>query len=148
MASPCIPCSTVLRADGYGSASYKGRNVLAHRLAYAAHHGLDVLTMGGVVMHSCDNRACINVEHLSLGTQLNNIADMVSKGRQSRLKGEANPQVVLTESIVLECRRRYKPYCPVNGGSALAREYQVSQPVMAKAITGVSWSHLPLIVAE
>jgi hypothetical protein len=53
---------------------------------------------GFVVRHKCDNRQCINPEHLELGTQLDNIQDAVLRGRSA--KGEQIPNSNLTEAIV------------------------------------------------
>jgi hypothetical protein len=53
----------------------------AYKWSYQFHKGEEVPS-GKVVMHKCDNKICVNPEHLELGTQLDNIADMVAKGRQ------------------------------------------------------------------
>ena len=56
-----------------------GRTMLyAHRLSYEISKG--EIPHGMVVMHTCDRPACINPEHLMLGTQMENVADMHSKG--------------------------------------------------------------------
>jgi hypothetical protein len=63
-----------------------------------------------VVMHTCDNPACVNPEHLRLGSQLDNIADMKLKGRASRLPkapGERNGNSTLTSETIRDIRSKY-----------------------------------------
>lgn len=72
---------------GYGlicvGAWYSGQRttVGAHRLMWERHNG--PAPERTHVMHSCDNRLCINPAHLRLGTPKENVRDMISKGRQS-----------------------------------------------------------------
>jgi len=66
--------------DGYGRYNMKPTRYGAHRLAYLWTKG--DIPAGYVVMHSCDNPGCVNPDHLSVGTQIDNIKDMDSKGRR------------------------------------------------------------------
>lgn len=60
--------------------SFKSSKMLLHRYIYLIHNG--ELPEDKVVMHTCDNRLCINPEHLRIGTQRDNVMDMISKGRE------------------------------------------------------------------
>lgn len=64
----------------------------AHRLAYVFHKG-ETIPKGRVIMHTCDNRACINPDHLVMGTQSENLADMRAKGRSDMtFRRKARPE--------------------------------------------------------
>lgn len=68
--------------DGYGLVDdVRAVPVSAHRVAYGKWVG--PVPDGKVLMHSCDNRPCINPDHLSIGTQADNLADMIAKGRDN-----------------------------------------------------------------
>jgi hypothetical protein len=101
----------------YGSVSYNGKVWQTHRLAYTLTKG--EIPPGMYVCHTCDRPRCCNPEHLFLGTQDDNMKDMVSKGRASRdtgakgdehwarrfpekiqVKGSGNPMAKLTEEKV------------------------------------------------
>ena len=56
-----------------------GQERRAHRAAWVDANG--PISEGMCVLHRCDNPPCVNVDHLFLGTQADNIADMVAKGR-------------------------------------------------------------------
>lgn len=120
----------------------------AHRIAWELiygpippgndHHGTCVL-------HRCDNRACVNPDHLRLGTQQDNIADMKRKGRASRIirpvknraRGERSGSAKLTYVQVEEIRERY------SGGNVrqkdLATEYGVSQTLISAIVRREIW---------
>jgi len=62
------------------------------------------------VLHRCDNPACVNVEHLFLGTQRDNIQDASRKGRVNKtikLRGEEHPNAKITSALVVSIRRRF-----------------------------------------
>lgn len=64
--------------NGYGSLMHGKRYRLAHRIAWELTHGREP---DGVVMHTCDTPECVEPSHLVLGTQRDNMRDMVRKGR-------------------------------------------------------------------
>jgi len=66
---------------GYGCITYDGFKFPVHRLSFEHYKG--IIPAGFVVMHDCDNPPCFNPDHLFLGTQQENVRDMMRKGRHS-----------------------------------------------------------------
>lgn len=128
---------------GYGliSDSSNGRKhtVLAHRAVFIALNG--PVPEGLIVMHTCDNRACINPEHLAAGTQKENIADMMRKHRAptSTLPGEMNGNAKLDSAGVLDIRKRIS-----NGERIIniASEYGVSAAYLYALKRREKWKHI------
>jgi predicted transcriptional regulator len=79
--------------DGYGNFSISGKYQSSHRFAYEYVNG--PIPPGKIILHNCDNPGCQNYKHLELGTQQENIKDMVNKGRQN--KGSENIFSILNE---------------------------------------------------
>jgi hypothetical protein len=113
-----------------------GKRVLLHRYVYEECNG--AIPEGMIVMHTCDNPACMNIEHLRLGTVEENIADRQAKHRQCR--GEMVRDAKLTEEQVREIRQLRR------GGAMLkeiAAAYGVSDSHVAAIDKRRKWAWLP-----
>ncbi|WP_287868603.1 HNH endonuclease [Aeromonas sp.] len=87
---------------GYGITSLNGRLEMAHRASWMVFVG--AIPTGVQVNHTCHNRACVNPEHLYLGSQVDNMRDMTDAGRENRAIGQRNGSALLTPEKVLQIR--------------------------------------------
>ncbi len=110
----------------------------AHRFAYEWAHG--PIPDGMKVLHRCDNPPCCNPEHLFLGTNNDNMKDMVKKDRQAR--GEQTRRGSLTRSQVEVIRFRYEEEYQSITQERLAREYGVSRRTISFITTRRTWKHV------
>lgn len=131
---------TIHPKDGYGNIASGGamatggRTLKAHRVSYELFRG--AIGSGLCVCHTCDNRWCVNPDHLFLGTVAENHADMRRKRRNPR--GSSIPWARLTEVEVAEILKR-----PDLSHSALGRAFGVSAAcILAIRRSGRSWRHV------
>lgn len=92
------------RGNGYGAIKVNGKVVDAHRVSYVIHKG--PVPVGKLVMHSCDNRTCVNPEHLSLGDCKDNHNDAIAKGLVKPFRPKRSEP--LTVEQVDEIRLQYE----------------------------------------
>jgi len=95
----CVPWTGKLGRNGYGVILLSGRGSKAtspHRVAWVLANGS--IPPGMMVLHKCDNRACVNSEHMFLGSAQENTDDMVSKGRDVTWKGTPWPKPSATDA--------------------------------------------------
>lgn len=129
-------------SSGYPRFSLYGRPTKVSRHIWEECFG--EIPNGLCVCHTCDNRACINPEHLWLGTVGDNTRDMIQKGRHARAaaRGEQSGRAILTESNVILARNLYKRGSRDYGKPALAKRFGVSHTAVSAAIRGVNWEWL------
>ena len=116
-----------------------GRQIAPHRAAWLLHFGeIPVHDRGPnalVVRHTCDNPRCVKIDHLILGTQLDNVRDMISRGRARYASGE-NARSKLNWKKVEEIRAKHAAGM---GQRALSREYGVSYPAIHNVVHFQTW---------
>ena len=141
--SDCIEWQGGRSSSGYGQVrlSNPRRMEGAHRLAYCEANSISLDEIKGkVVRHKCDNRGCVNPDHLEIGTVLDNSRDMVDRGRSAR--GDKQHLAKLSDADVREIRKRYKRRDPVDGGRALACEFGVTPQAISYVVKGETWRHV------
>lgn len=118
---------------GHGIITMKGRKTRrTHRVAWELANG--PIPSGMCVCHRCDVPACINPDHLFLGTIADNNADMMRKGRHVAHPGERNGRARLTaaqvQAILADPRRQID----------IAAEYGIKQPQVSRIKRGQTWA--------
>lgn len=128
----------MVTATGYGTIGYDGRSHGAHRASWVAHHGL--IPPGLVVCHRCDVRACVNPNHLFLGTTRENHHDMIRKGRANPRRGDAVSRAILSAAQIPDIRTRIRAG---DTNRAIADDFGVSPDVINAIRVGRSWRCVP-----
>ncbi len=133
MNGDCHECTShALNTYGYPRLRAKGKQWLVSRYVYTQAYGQ--IPEGMFVLHSCDNPKCINIEHLRLGTNQDNMDDRTERGRS--YKGERNWNSKLTEIQVLEIR------CRKDSIANAASIYGVERVTIRRILNRTSWKHI------
>jgi hypothetical protein len=119
------------RVNGYVQTYVRRECHLAHRLVWEECFG--PIPEGLCVCHHCDNPPCVNPEHLFLGTQADNMRDMITKGRRARQTGENAPGRKLTAEQVEEIRKA------IGTTRAIASRFGISQSQVSKIRRREQW---------
>jgi hypothetical protein len=130
----CHVCTShKLTKAGYAMYSINGKEIYMHRYIYKQKYGK--IPVGMEICHKCDNPACINENHLFLGTHLDNMKDRTLKGRDTI--GEKNGCSKLTEKEVKQIKSLN--YMQQN---KLSEIFNVSQPTISAILNNRRWAHI------
>jgi hypothetical protein len=132
--TPCWQFQGEPNSNGYGALHFAGRLWKAHRLMWWLTHG--VIPDGLQVNHRCDVKLCVNPTHLYVGTHAENMADMVSKGRQGAKQGIR----CMNADKVREVRRLYAT--GEHRQRDLADQFDVGLDSISKIIRRRTWKHI------
>lgn len=121
---------------GYGVMTIEGKYLYMHRYSYQMHKGN--IKNNLQVCHSCDNRKCVNPDHLWLGSFKDNIRDMIEKERNA--KGSFNGSSKLSEDDIIFIRNNYS--LGTHTQEDLSKLFNVSRPLISMIVRGKIWKHI------
>lgn len=130
----CWEWTRYCAADGYGSACFMSRVIAAHRLSWILHRG--EVPVGKFVLHTCDNRRCVNPGHLWIGTLKDNAIDMHRKSRNADIRGEKNHRAKLTAEAITRIRNDRRLL------RLVAADHGVSQSQICLIKNRKAWRHI------
>ena len=120
--------------DGYPKIKINNKYISVHRYIYEKNFGK--IPKGLLIRHRCDNPACINIKHLKIGTQQDNMNDKVERHRQSKLKGELHGRSKLTQNQIIKIRK------DVRSQRTISEEYGVSHQHISLIKNMKAWGSL------
>lgn len=133
---------TAAKARGYGKIKIGRAIKQAHRLSWSWANGQEP-PPDLCVLHRCDNRACVNPQHLFLGTFADNSADMVAKGRQARgermselHRGELSGKAKITAEQAQAIRADQRPQ------HEIAAQYGIAPTAVSKIKRRETWRYI------
>jgi hypothetical protein len=115
--------------SGYGRLTYKGKKVKANRLVWFLTYG-EWPDQSIHVLHKCDNRACVNPDHLFLGTNYDNVMDKVQKIEQ-----DSNSNLMM----FFEIKKLFESGEPRKN---IAKKFNIHEKYVYHVISGKSWGHI------
>lgn len=118
--------------NGYGRMKWRGKEQFTHRLSWEEAKGS--VPIGLCVCHRCDVPACINIDHLWVGSQTENMEDKRAKGRSP--KGEAHRDATLSEADVWAIREDSRLQ------RIIAEQYGIAQQSVSDIKARKTWTHL------
>ena len=137
---------------GYGRINKDGKLIRLHRAMWEKHFG--EISNGKVIMHKCDNPSCINIDHLQIGTQLDNVRDMWAKNRGVKLfgnthtlgkkvnTGEKHGNAIFSDDQV----KHIKQMLLLDGSAKmilkLSSDFDCSKATIRHIRNGTRWSHI------
>lgn len=128
----------MFKASGYGRVIFGHRTIRAHRYFYELHKG--PIADGLYVCHKCDNRLCVNPDHLFVGTHRDNMADLSKKGRRlgsfTGHVGQKMAHTKLTDEQARAILRDDRVH------DVIAAEYGISRPSVTMLKNGKTWRWL------
>lgn len=127
--------------NGYGQFYKAPMKIVAHRMSYELTYG-EIRNKKLLVCHKCDNRGCVNPNHLFLGTFIDNFIDMDNKNRRviGDTRGEKNGRAKLTVDDVLKIRKSY-----IRGqisAKKLGEKYGIAESTCLRIINNQGWKHV------
>jgi len=138
----CWEFSEIQYHTGYGKFHSNGVTWRAHRwIMYALGH--IKIKDERCVLHNCDNRSCVNPNHLRLGDRYENAQDIKIRNRTHLIRdpklGSKNPQAKLNESIIIKIRNELNLGMM---GKDLSKKYNVSRSTISEIKNKKIWSHI------
>lgn len=121
------------RGEGYGAFKLNGKVIDAHRISFFIKN--EYLPI--VVRHSCDNRRCVNPDHLLPGDYKDNSRDAVERGQQAR--GERVGTSKLSPENVIDIRQRVRRG---ETQTSISELYGVSRRAISHIVKGATWAHV------
>lgn len=134
--SECIKWHGSYFPSGYGQKWFRRRNQLAHRVAWTTERG--EIPEGMNVLHKCDNRWCVNTNHLFLGSLSDNAKDREAKGRGRDSRGSKNGSHKITEQTAV----RIKKLSGVISGRSIAMALGISVQEVCNIMNKNRWRHV------
>lgn len=122
-----------LSGSGYGRMTINKKGVQAHRVAWEINNGK--IPDGLFACHTCDVRCCVNPAHLFLGTQSDNLQDMVNKKRDNPRRGERHGKARFSETQIAAIRADMRSLAQI------ASEYGVDKQYIHRIKKGKHWRH-------